>query len=138
MLDLRARIRGTLLAAHGGREVESVGVGLVATFASARAAVAAAIAVEQAAADDGLGARVGINLGEAETATGHPYGAALAASRIAGSAGPGEILVSEAVRNLAADDAGAEFVDRGKVPVEGYPEPWRLYEAVVATRRAPA
>jgi DNA-binding SARP family transcriptional activator len=136
LLDLRARIRGELLAAHGGREVESFGEGLVATFASARAAVAAAIAFEGAAADAGLGARVGINLGEAETATGHPYGAALAASRIAGSAALGEVLVSEAVRNLAAADAPAEFVDRGRVPVEGYPEPWRLYEAI--RPRAPA
>jgi DNA-binding SARP family transcriptional activator len=138
LLELRGRVKRELLSAHGGREVESVGEGLVATFGSARAAVGAAVALGRAAADQGLGARVGVNLGEAETASGHPYGAALAAERIAAAAAPGTILVSEAVRNLAGQATGAEFHDRGRLPVEGYPEPWHLYEAVAEAPTPPA
>ncbi len=49
------------------------------------------------------------------------------ASRIAGKAGEGEILVANAVRELSAGK-GFLFADRGDFVAKGFEEPVRVYE----------
>ena len=47
-------------------------------------------------------------------------------ARVAGQAGPGEVLVSSTVRDLVAG-SGLEFEDRGAAALKGVPGEWRLY-----------
>ncbi len=54
-------------------------------------------------------------------------GAVQVASRVQSAAAPGEILVSDSVRDLARTSAGVEFEDRGEHELKGLPEPQRLF-----------
>jgi class 3 adenylate cyclase len=47
-------------------------------------------------------------------------------ARVAALAGPGEVLVSQTVRDLVAG-SGLEFEDRGAHELRGVPGEWRLY-----------
>ena len=47
-------------------------------------------------------------------------------SRLAGRAGPGEVLVSGTVKDLVAG-SGLGFEDRGTHELKGVPGEWRLY-----------
>ncbi len=49
-------------------------------------------------------------------------------ARIAEAAGPGEVLVSSTVKDLAAG-SGIRFVDRGEQDLRGVPGPWHLFAA---------
>ena len=61
------------------------------------------------------------------------YGGAVnIASRICGLCAPGEILVSQTVRDLARTSAGVAFEDRGEQVLKGIGEPVRVF-AVRAT-----
>ena len=46
---------------------------------------------------------------------------------LSSEAGPGEILVSRTVRDLARTSAGVEFEDRGEHELKGIAEPQRLF-----------
>jgi class 3 adenylate cyclase len=52
-------------------------------------------------------------------------------ARVAGQAGPAEVLVSQTVKDLVAG-SGIEFDDRGVHQLKGVPGEWRLY-AVAGT-----
>ena len=47
-------------------------------------------------------------------------------ARVAAQAGPGEVLVSQTVKDLVAGP-GLMFEDRGAVELKGVPGEWRLY-----------
>ena len=47
-------------------------------------------------------------------------------ARVAKEAGPGEVLVSNTVKDLVAG-SGVEFRDRGSAELKGVPGDWRLY-----------
>ncbi len=47
-------------------------------------------------------------------------------ARVAGLAGPGEVLVSSTVRDLVAG-SGLRFRERGAHELKGVPGPWQLY-----------
>jgi class 3 adenylate cyclase len=47
-------------------------------------------------------------------------------ARVASLAGPGEILVSQTVRDLAAG-SGLSFEDAGEHELKGVPDRWHLY-----------
>ena len=49
-------------------------------------------------------------------------------ARIAGLAGPGEVIVSSTVKDLVAG-SGIVFEDRGLRPLKGIPDTWRLFLA---------
>jgi class 3 adenylate cyclase len=48
------------------------------------------------------------------------------AARVAAMAGPGEVLVSQTVKDLVAG-SGIAFQDRGSHELKGVPDPWRLF-----------
>jgi class 3 adenylate cyclase len=48
------------------------------------------------------------------------------AARVAASAGAGEVVVSQTVKDLVAG-SGIEFDDRGVHELKGVPESWRLF-----------
>ena len=119
------------VAKHAGREIDSIGDGFMLAFGSTRRAVSCAIAIQRALENEPLRVRIGLNAGEVIDKAGHPFGGAVnAAARVAGNAKGGEILVSDAVKQLAGTIPGVAFRDRGRFRLKGFPEPWRLYEVL--------
>jgi class 3 adenylate cyclase len=107
------------LGAHQGREVKTTGDGFLARFDSPAQAVHCANAVRSEMRRFGLEIRSGIHTGECEVQGTDLAGIALhTAARIMGLAGPGEILTSQTVRDLAAGSA-LDFEDRGPQTLRG-------------------
>jgi class 3 adenylate cyclase len=122
----------------GGREIDAVGDAMMLTFVSTRAAIAAAMQIQEAIAkreedrpDESLRVRIGINVGEVLERDGRPVGAAVnAGARVMGKADGGEILVSEMAKRLAGTTPGATYRDRGRHAFKGFDEPWRVYQVM--------
>ncbi|HSD76089.1 MAG TPA: adenylate/guanylate cyclase domain-containing protein, partial [Solirubrobacteraceae bacterium] len=113
------------IIAHGGRRIESTGDGFLALFDSARSACACALAIQRelAAQKDGIRVRIGINAGEVHEGDDGLFGAAInLAKRVMDRAGGGEILVTDTVRQVAGTMPDAQFRDRGRVALKGFPE----------------
>jgi class 3 adenylate cyclase len=118
-----------VLDRYRGREIATAGDGFLAAFDGAARAVRAAIAIRDRSAEDGLAVRAGVHSGEAEIAGDDLHGVTVhEAARIAAAADPGEVLVSEATRILAA---GAEFAleSRGEFQLKGLAGARTLYAA---------
>jgi class 3 adenylate cyclase len=119
--DLRRRHFALLRAAvcdHRGREVKSLGDGLMVAFGSPSAAVECAQAMQLAVAacDDGLELRVGIASGEAVREDGDYFGRpVIVAKRLCDAARAGEVLVS--------GPAEERFEPVGPLALKGLSEP---------------
>jgi class 3 adenylate cyclase/DNA-binding CsgD family transcriptional regulator/tetratricopeptide (TPR) repeat protein len=117
-----------LLDRHGGREVKSLGDGLMLLFVSPRRAVAFALAVQRALAGTTPRVRIGINAGEVLDRDTDPVGGTVnAAARIADRAAGGEVLVSDVVRQLIGTVPGVRVADRGRVRLKGFRDRWHLW-----------
>jgi len=116
----------------GGRQVKTTGDGVLGAFDAAASAVRAAVAIRAAAADQGIGIRSGVHIGEIELAGDDVRGITVhEASRIMAKAGTHEILASEAVVMLCRS-SGLVFEDAGEHELKGVPDRWRLYRVVGA------
>jgi class 3 adenylate cyclase/tetratricopeptide (TPR) repeat protein len=131
--DQFAQIAGGVIRGHEGRVLGQRGDEIVAAFASAREALRAALDLQAAVpTSDGVpgfpGVGVGLDSGEA-VAIGDDYrGTALnLAARLCSLAGPGEVLASETVTNLARKLEGLHYVDRGATQLKGFTEPITVY-----------
>jgi class 3 adenylate cyclase len=117
------------LARYGGTEVRSTGDGFFATFEGPARAIACAHAAVSAVRELGLEIRAGVHTGEVELVGGKAEGIAVhIGARIAAEAGPGEVLVSGVVRDLAAGSR-IDFEDRGVRALRGVPGRWHLFAA---------
>jgi serine/threonine-protein kinase len=117
------------VAEHDGREVKSVGDGLMVAFSSAVAAVRCAISMQQSTAASGLGLRVGLDAGEPVPDGDDLYGRpVIVASRLCNAAQGGEILVSDVVRQIAAPRVAGEMEPAGTLQLKG------IADQVAATR----
>jgi pimeloyl-ACP methyl ester carboxylesterase len=115
------------LRAFRGEEVDTAGDGFLATFDGPGRAIRAAVAIRNGLLDSGIEVRCGLHTGECERVGGKVAGIAVhIAARVANSAEPGEIRVSDTVRALVAG-AGIEFSNRGVVSLRGVPEEQRLF-----------
>ena len=75
----------------------------------------------------GLELRAGLHTGECEVSADDISGIAVnIGARVGATAGPGEVLVSQTVKDLVAG-SGLDFEDRGPHDLKGVPGPWRLY-----------
>jgi class 3 adenylate cyclase/tetratricopeptide (TPR) repeat protein len=124
---------------HDGHEVKGTGDGFMIAFASARRAVDCAIGIQRALEEHNSGrevghqvpVRIGMNSGEVIREDADLFGSTVnAAARIAAKAGGGQILVSETVRALLGPAKEHRFVNRGRFRLKGFPERWRLFEAI--------
>ncbi len=125
------RVVRDALQAHGGEEVKTLGDGFMASFGSARQALACAAAIQRDVANGGdataVRVRIGLNAGEPIAEDADLFGTAvIIASRLADAASGGEILVANVVRELAAGK-GFLFADRGEVTLHGLAEPVHVY-----------
>ncbi|HEX2240025.1 MAG TPA: AAA family ATPase [Actinomycetota bacterium] len=139
------RVIRSQVEAAGGREIKSLGDGLMVAFTSAKKAVGCAVAIQRAVQDetsagtDGhLRVRIGLNTGEVIAEEGDLHGEAIhAAARVAARARGGEILTTGVVRELAGTVPDVTFRDRGRVRLRGFPDRRQIYEVVWRTDEAP-
>ncbi|MFN8159179.1 MAG: adenylate/guanylate cyclase domain-containing protein [Candidatus Nanopelagicales bacterium] len=112
-----------------GVENDTAGDGFYATFDGPARAVRCALEVADQVRDFGIEIRAGIHTGECEIVDGKYGGIAVATgARIAGLAGPSQVLVSQTVKDLVAG-SGLVFDDHGEHSLKGVPQPWHLYAA---------
>ena len=114
--------------ANNGRVVKGLGDGIMATFAGASDAVAAAVAIQQAVdrlnrsgkASVPLAVRVGLSAGDVSFEDDDVHGTpVIEAARLCAAAGGGEILAAEVVRALAGSTGGHDYVSGRPSGVEG-------------------
>ena len=131
--EIEAAVRAQL-EAHGGQEVKGTGDGHLVWFASARRAVACAVAIQRALVGADLRVRVGLTTGEVTAEGGDLYGEAVnLAARVAARADGGEILVADVVRQLTGTLGGAAYREKGRFKLKGFPERVRLFSVEWST-----
>jgi class 3 adenylate cyclase len=120
----------TVIRDHHGTPIEGklLGDGVLATFASAKEAIVAALACQIEGRHIGLPLHVGLHAGDVIREENNVFGGAVnVAARIAAEAAPGELLVSQTVRDLARTSAGVSFEDRGERELKGVSELVRVF-----------
>jgi pimeloyl-ACP methyl ester carboxylesterase len=117
------------LSAFRGRELDTAGDGLLATFDGPARAVRCAQSMHGRVRPLGIEVRIGLHTGECELLGDRVGGIALhIGARVASKAGAGEVLVSSTVKDLVAG-SGLRFIDRGAHALKGVPDEWRLFAA---------
>jgi class 3 adenylate cyclase len=115
------------LSVFRGREVNTAGDGLLATFDGPARAIRCAGSVRERLRALGLEVRTGLHTGECELIGDDIGGIAVhIAARVAAKAEPDEVLVSSTVRDLVAG-SGLRFASRGMHALKGVPEEWHLF-----------
>lgn len=138
VLDRYYAIARRQLARFRGREIDTAGDGLFATFDGPARAIRCARTIVDEVSVLEIAVRVGIHSGECEVIGDKVGGIAVhTGARIAGRAGPSEVLVSSTVRDLVAG-SGIRFEDRGRHPLKGVPSEWSLFAVAADLRQAPA
>ncbi|OLP17758.1 molecular chaperone Tir [Leptolyngbya sp. 'hensonii'] len=134
---------------YEGKEIKSLGYGLVMAFASAERAVTWAIEVQRALAvqtarldqEDNLEHRIGIHLGDVEFRDGDVMGDVVnIAARLQPLAAPGGVCLSQAVYDAVMSGLQVSVEDGGLQNLKGIPHPVRVYDIpppppVTITRR---
>ena len=134
--DALGRQHDQLLAqaveSNNGRVVKGLGDGIMATFAGASDAVAAAVAIQQVIdrlnrsgkAAMPVAVRVGLSAGDVATEDEDVHGTpVIEASRLCGAAVGGEILASEVVRWLGGAQGATSFIPVGSLELKGLAAP---------------
>jgi pimeloyl-ACP methyl ester carboxylesterase/class 3 adenylate cyclase len=115
------------LARYRGRELDTAGDGFFASFDGPARAIRCACAIRDAVGDLDLEVRAGLHTGECEVLDGKVAGIAVSiGARVAAQARPGEVLVSQTVKDLVAG-SGIAFESRGAAELKGVPGEWGLY-----------
>ena len=144
LLREHERIVREALKSPGGSEVKTMGDGFMASFSSATKALECAIAIQKAFDErnrslsahpealegraEPIKVRIGLNAGEPIAEDDDLYGTAVnLAARIAAQAKGGEILASEAVRQIVAGKK-FPFSDRGETTLRGFEDRVHVYQ----------
>jgi pimeloyl-ACP methyl ester carboxylesterase len=115
------------LSKFRGREIDTAGDGFFASFDGPARAIRCACSISEQVQQLGIEIRAGLHSGECELLEGKVAGIAVSiGARVAAQARPGEILVSQTVKDLVAG-SGIEFADRGAADLKGVPGEWRLF-----------
>lgn len=115
------------LARFRGREIDTAGDGLFATFDGPARAIRCGCAIREAVRELGITVRIGLHTGECEVMGPKVGGIAVhIGARVAAAAEPNEVLVSSTVRDLVAG-SGLRFEERGVHVLKGVPDEWRLF-----------
>jgi class 3 adenylate cyclase len=118
-----------ILHQYRGREISTSGDSFLATFDGPARAVRCASAIRDTVRSLNLEVRCGVHTGECELVGNDIAGIAVhTGARVASIAAPGEVLVSQTVRDLVA---GSDLVlqERGTYTLKGVPNEWRLFRA---------
>ena len=127
LLDSHDRVVRDELRRFRGVEINTTGDGFLASFDGPARAVRCGRAIVEATAGLGIQLRTGLHTGECEVRGDNLGGLAVhIAARVSALAGPGEVLVSNTVKDLVVG-SGIEFEDRGEQELKGVPGSWRLF-----------
>ena len=111
--------------------MKHTGDGIMADFSSSEAAVNAASEIQRRLTGAEVRVRIGVNAGEPIVEDGDLFGTAVQlAARICDRAEPGEVLVSNVVRELCAGKM-LTFENAGTQTIKGFAEPVQLWRVVV-------
>ena len=144
LLEDHRRLIRAVIAAHGGREVDTQGDSFLMVFPSALEAVAAAADAQRSLTShpwpDGrrVLVRMGLDTGEAVTAAAGYIGLAVhRAARISAAAHGGQVLLSETTAGSVGDGAlaGVSLHDLGEHRLKDFPRALRLFQLDVAGLR---
>jgi class 3 adenylate cyclase len=129
---LDSGLRTAIQEAGGGAiDGKLLGDGVLATFPSAAQAINGARRCLALSAASELGLHIGLHAGDVIREGNNVYGGAVnIASRVCALCQPGEILVSQTVRDLARTSAGVRFEARGERVLKGVNEPVRVFAVV--------
>ena len=118
------------LTAHRGREIDTAGDGLFASFDGPARAIRCASAMTREVKALGFDLRAGLHTGEVETTGEKLSGMAVhIGARVMAQAGAGEVLVSGTTKDVVAG-SGIEFEARGVHSLKGVPGEWALHRAL--------
>ncbi len=122
----RALIRRQLVR-YRGRELDTAGDGVFASFDGPARAIRCACSVSDETRAIGVEVRIGLHTGECEFIDGKLGGIVVhIGARIAAEAEPGEVLVSSTVKDLVAG-SDIEFRERAVATLTGIPGPRQLF-----------
>jgi class 3 adenylate cyclase/pimeloyl-ACP methyl ester carboxylesterase len=127
----------TIIRERAGTPIEGklLGDGVLATFTSARQAIQAALACATSGDDAGLALHLGLHAGDVIREDNNVFGGVVnVAARVSALSTPGEVLVSQTVRDLARTSAGVRFEDRGEQSLKGVGEAVRIWAVSAETR----
>lgn len=135
LIDAHDKLVRRLVKNYSGHVVKSQGDGFMVAFAHAEDAVRCAIDLQQKLYEDakrkrrnGFRVRIGIHMGRSVRRGDDLFGRNVAmAARVAGQAGGGQILVSEAVRDAVGDSEDISFDDGRDAELKGFSGAQRLY-----------
>ena len=114
------------LRRSGGLEIDTTGDGFLAEYASAVAALDAALRISDAVEGAGLRIRAGVHTGEIERVDGDIRGLAVhTVARVMAAAGPSEVLTTLMTRMLV-EPGRFMFTSRGEQTLKGLPGPIEL------------
>jgi adenylate cyclase len=122
------------LDSYNGKEIKHTGDGIMASFFSASRAVGCALYIQQSFGErnginpeDAVRVRIGLNAGEPIAEGNDLFGTSVQmARRICDRADPGQVLVSDVVRQLVAGK-GFSFQQVGAEILKGFKEPVALF-----------
>lgn len=127
LLEDHRREARRLIARHGGTEIDTAGDGFLVSFESPSAALRFGLALQEVTRQGGLEVRVGVHSGEVVVHDADLVGLAVhLGARVASQAAPGEVWVSQTVKELLI---GSEFrfSGRGRHALKGVPGEWELF-----------
>jgi pimeloyl-ACP methyl ester carboxylesterase len=110
-----------------GREIDTAGDGIFASFDGPARAVRCAMAIRDSSKSLGIHVRAGLHTGECELIGDKVGGVAVhIGARVASAAAPDQILVSSTVKDLVVGSR-LRFADYGLHPLKGIPGEWHLF-----------
>ncbi len=131
--ELLERFRATVrrcLRHYGGHEVDTTGDGFFITFDAPARAIDCGHAIVEAVKPLTLDVRVGVHIGEVQVDGRYVEGGNVhLAARVMSEAKGGEVLVSEALREVVAGSE-IQLADRGNHQLKGVPGEVHLYAAL--------
>ena len=137
VLERHNRLIEKLVADHGGHVVKAQGDGFMIAFADTEQAVLCGIGIQRALLKNAeqwadIRVRIGIHIGPSVRRGDDLFGRNVAmAARIAGQAGGGEILVSEAVREAVAGVPNIDLSEPREAELKGLQGTHQLYAVKV-------
>ena len=135
------------IAEHEGRLFKAMGDGFLAEFPSVVNAVACAVAIQKTMATHNadipearaIELRIGVNLGDVIVEGNDIFGDGVnVAARLEGISPPGEIVISETVRDHLGNKLDLQFEDKGAHALKNIEKPVRVYAVQTSTAPSPS
>jgi class 3 adenylate cyclase len=120
-----------------GREIDTTGDGFLAAFASAEAALRAALSIQHAIAAAAVQIRAGVHTGEVDVLEGGDLrGIAVHETARIMAVAPGGSVYTSAISRALANGRGLQFKSTGTHPLKGFDVPVELFEVEGSSPRA--